>query len=136
MPWSDTDPQAHFTDGDPWLPIPNDHIANCVAAQEADPNSVLQFVRRLLAWRKSHEAMLRGRIRFDCVEERQVSFLRQGQDETLLIAVNLAEEEVRLPWRGGSLMPLSEVSAGFEINDTTIVLAPYGTFAAEVTEAS
>jgi len=132
MPWSDTDPLAHFTDSDPWLPIPNDHIANCVAAQEADPDSVLQFARKLLAWRKSHQSMLRGRIRFEYVAERQVSFLREGQDETLLIAVNLADEAVRIPWKGSPLEPLTEISAGFDHEGADIALAPFGTFAAKV----
>jgi alpha-glucosidase len=132
MPWNDTDPMAHFTDGTPWLPIPNDHIAHCVAAQEADPASVLQFTRRFIEWRRAHPAMLLGNIQFRHVEERQVSFLRQKGEETLLIAVNLAEETVRLPWTAGALEPLDEVSTGAEIDGGDIVLERYGMLTAVV----
>ncbi len=132
MPWSDSDPKAHFTDGDPWLPIPNDHIANCVAAQEVDPDSVLQFTRRMIAWRKSHKAMMRGRIRFQQVEERQVSFLRQSETETLLIAVNLADEAVRLPWDGPDVIPLDEVSVGAAVGGGGVTLQSYGMLAAKM----
>ena len=136
MPWSDTDPLAHFSDTDPWLPIPNDHIARCVAAQESNGGSMLHFARRMIALRKARPALRRGRIEFQQVEERQVSFLRRSDDETLLVAVNLAGEEARLPWQGGALRPLADVTVGAEVvgpvGDGEIVLAPYGLLAAEV----
>jgi alpha-glucosidase len=135
MPWNDTDPLAHFTDVHPWLPIPNDHIAHCVAAQEADPASVLQFTRRIIAWRKAHPAMLRGSIQFRHVEERQVSFLREEDDERLFVAVNLAEETVRLSWDGGPLKPLDDVSVDVEIDGNDIVLGRFATLAALVGES-
>ncbi|WP_340118531.1 alpha-glucosidase family protein [Pelagibius sp. 7325] len=133
MPWSDTDPLAHFTDVEPWLPIPNDHIAHCVAAQEADSDSVLHFTRRMVALRKARPALRRGRIEFQYVSERQVSFLRRSDAETLLIAVNLAEENVTLPWQGGALTPLDDVCVGAEVAEGAITLGPYGALAAQVT---
>jgi alpha-glucosidase len=132
MPWNDTDPLAHFSEVRPWLPIPNDHIAHCVAAQDADPASVLQFTRRIIAWRKAHPAVLHGSIEFWHVEERQVSFIRQKEDETLLVAVNLAEDTVRLPWAGGTLKPLEDVTVDVEIDGGDIVLGRYATLAAIV----
>jgi alpha-glucosidase len=130
MPWSDSDPLAHFSDHEPWLPIPNDHLANCVAAQEADDESLLAFTRRMVALRKERIALRRGRIRFHQVEARQVVFLRQSESETLLVAVNLAEEAVQLPWDGGALTPLKDVTRGATLAAGTIALEPYGILAA------
>lgn len=133
MPWSDADPKAHFTEGEPWLPIPNDHIAACVAAQEADPSSTLQFARRMIAWRKAHPAMICGRIDFQHVADRQISFLRHADGETLLIAVNLADQAVSLPRPHLELTCLPDVTVNAAVGADAISLAPYATLAAKVT---
>jgi alpha-glucosidase len=135
MPWSDTDPKAQFTVGEPWLPISNDHIAACVAAQEADPGSVLAFARRMIGWRKSRPAMIRGRIQFQYVGDRQISFLRRTDGETLLIAANLDDVAATLPRPAGTLEPLSEVSLDAAINEEAIGLGPYATLAARLRSA-
>ena len=48
MQWS-TAPNAGFTKGKPWLPVPPTYRKHNVAAERADPNSILNFYRRLLA---------------------------------------------------------------------------------------
>jgi len=53
MQWSG-EPQAGFTCGTPWLPVNPDHGEWNVAAQETDPNSVLNSFRRLARWRKEN----------------------------------------------------------------------------------
>ena len=53
MPW-DSSERAGFSSGEPWLPVPAQHLALSVAAQERDPTSALHGFRRLLAWRKQH----------------------------------------------------------------------------------
>jgi alpha-glucosidase len=61
MPWRAGRPHGGFTEGaEPWLPVPDAHLARAVDAQEADPGSVLSFCRELLAWRRSRPAMVLG----------------------------------------------------------------------------
>ena len=59
MQWSAA-PGAGFTTGEPWLkPNPN-HARINVAAQEADPDSVLNYYRRLIALRKAERVLGRS----------------------------------------------------------------------------
>ena len=116
----------------PGCPFPTTTSPTASPPRKPIPNSVLQFTRRIIAWRKAHTAMMRGRIRFRRVEERQVSFLRQSDTETLLIAVNLVDEAVRLPWDGPDLVPLKEVSAGAATDGDGFTLQPFGMLAAKV----
>ena len=64
MPWLNANaPHGGFTFGDqPWLPVPPEHSALAVADQTDDPNSLLNFYRDLLAWRKSHPEIINGDI--------------------------------------------------------------------------
>ncbi|KXJ51445.1 MAG: alpha-glucosidase [Thalassospira sp. Nap_22] len=64
MPWLNANaPHGGFTFGDqPWLPVPPEHSALAVADQTDDPNSLLNFYRDLLTWRKSHPEIINGDI--------------------------------------------------------------------------
>lgn len=58
MPWSSSDKNAGFsTSDDPYLPVPKLHYPLAVDLQEKAPDSTLQFVRALLAWRKKQPAL-------------------------------------------------------------------------------
>jgi alpha-glucosidase len=39
---------------EPWLPIPDSHLEKCIEVQQLDPNSVLRFTKKLIAWRKAN----------------------------------------------------------------------------------
>ena len=47
----------------PWLPVPDDHHALAVDAQEEDAEAVLHAFRRFLAWRGGQPAMVHGSLR-------------------------------------------------------------------------
>ncbi len=98
MPWNDG-PQAGFTTGTPWLPIPADHLAMSVAAQTHRPDSVLSAFRDFLGWRRTMPVLVEGTIRFHDSAEPVLLFERQHGDEVLLLAFNLsaAPAEVALP---------------------------------------
>jgi alpha-glucosidase len=93
MPWSG-DERAGFSDGQPWLPIPEAHLAISVAAQETDPSSVLNAVRSFLAWRKQHAALQLGHISFFDAPEPVLAFRRDTPGESLLVVFNLSAQAV------------------------------------------
>ena len=100
MPW-DGDALAGFTTGAPWLPIPADHRARSVAAQEADPASVLNSVRAFLHWRASQATLTRGGIRFFDAPEPVLAFEREHDGRRMLVAFNLSAAPVEWPLPAG-----------------------------------
>ncbi|HXJ65195.1 MAG TPA: maltose alpha-D-glucosyltransferase, partial [Actinomycetota bacterium] len=97
MQWSG-DRNAGFSHGNPqrlYLPVvidPEYHYeALNVEAQNANPNSLLWWMKRLIALRKRYRAFGRGSIEFLYPDNRKVlAFLRQFEDETILVVVNLS----------------------------------------------
>jgi len=96
MQWS-PDRNAGFSRADPqrlYLPPIMDPVygyeAVNVEAQSRDPSSLLNWMRRVLAVRKSYKAFGRGTLTFLRPGNRKVlAFLREHQDETILVIANL-----------------------------------------------
>ncbi|MEO5938993.1 MAG: alpha-amylase family glycosyl hydrolase [Sphingomonas sp.] len=89
MPWDDT-PFAGFSAGEPWLPLNADWKQRNVAAQEADPTSMLALYRLLLTLRRRHDALSRGAFELLSRDDDVLAFTRVAGDERLLVALNLA----------------------------------------------
>ena len=63
MPWDGSQPQAGFsTNPHTWLPVTADYRSVNVAAEQADPESLLVWHRRLIAMRRSVPALRDGRV--------------------------------------------------------------------------
>ena len=62
MQWDDS-PHAGFTTGTPWLPVHPNHVEVNVAAQRADPDSVLAFYRELIRLRHDEPLVTDGDYR-------------------------------------------------------------------------
>ncbi|MEZ5459437.1 MAG: DUF3459 domain-containing protein [Steroidobacteraceae bacterium] len=92
MPWTVTKPLAGFTIGDEsWLPMDPRHRNNAVDVQEADPESVLNFTRTLLALRRETAALSKGDyVPLDGGED-VLSFERRSGDDRLWCVFNLGE---------------------------------------------
>ena len=97
MQWS-ADRNAGFSRTNPqrlYLPIiidPEYHYeAVNVDAQQHSPNSLLWWMKRLIALRKRHQAFGRGVLEFLHPENPKIlAFLRRYQDECILVVANLS----------------------------------------------
>jgi alpha-glucosidase len=97
MPWS-AGPGAGFTTGRPWLRIGPDSETRNVAAQLADPGSVLALYRRLTALRAELPALQVGEFELlPSAGTGLVAYTRTTPDQTLLVVLNLGHE--RAAWR-------------------------------------
>ena len=103
MPWDDG-PNAGFTDGKPWLaPEPADPAAN-VARQQADPDSVLHYYRRLLALRRAEPVLLLGRyVPLLPSNRRLLAYTREAQGERIAVICNLCSAPARYRHAGFAL---------------------------------
>jgi oligo-1,6-glucosidase len=83
---------AGFTTGEPWIGTAKDYAAWNVAAQEAEPGSVLAYWRQLSQLRRDCPALRRGeQIWLETGDERILAFERRMGDECLRIVLNWSD---------------------------------------------
>jgi alpha-glucosidase len=98
-----------FTDGDPWLPLPDDGATRNVAAQRADSGSVLSHYRRLLQLRRSNDALADGDLTLvDVADDDVLAYARSAGRATLLVAVRFNRRAglITLPPFSGGWRPI------------------------------
>jgi alpha-glucosidase len=106
MQW-DASPNAGFAHAgaEPWLPLAPDWSAVNVAAQAADPRSMLSLHRTLLALRRAEPALSVGSYTHVEGADEDVLAYERRDDATgrrLLVALNLGGRERALPAGGAS----------------------------------
>lgn len=99
MQW-DASPNAGFSDAPPdklYAPVIDDPIYGYqtvnVAAQEEDPNSLLNRMRTLISLRKRHPAFARGDFEFlECDNPAVLAFVRSYRDQVIVVVHNVSGE--------------------------------------------
>lgn len=134
MQWSDTE-NAGFTIGTPWLKVNEKYHAINVAAQEKDPDSVLQYYRKLIALRKSEayrELFTYGEFTQVYGEmDHIMAYTRILDEKKVLVAANFGETEVVLPVQ----QPVKQVllfNQPVDVEADRIVLPGCGVLVAEM----
>ena len=91
MQWNDS-PNAGFTQGTPWLPIPANYKTRNVASELQDPNSLLQFYKHLLALRRESPALLDGDyIPLNQADAHVLAYMRKSKGQTVVVALNVSD---------------------------------------------
>ena len=126
MQW-DSSPNAGFTTGTPWLKVNDNYPEINVAAQENDPDSVLNYYRRLTALRKSPEyrqLFTYGKFRpaFES-SHRILAYYREKDNQRVLVAANFGRENQHLHLPGAVKKTLL-TNSGREITGSAMTLAP------------
>ena len=98
MPWISRAPQAGFTSGEPWLPIPDYHRSRAVDVQEETIGSVLKFTREVISFRRDNPALRAGDIEFHESDGSILAFSRTLDGEELVCVFNTGTREVT--WSG------------------------------------
>lgn len=119
MQWEDA-PHAGFTTGMPWIAVnPNYHRINVRRAQ-ADPDSILNFYRALLALRQRTPALCEGTLRLLLPEHPQLLvYERACEDAHVVVCCNFSDKAATLPTDFTGQMLLCSRCTGN-------ILAPYG----------
>ena len=124
IPWHDEGKHAGFSHADEaYLPVPESHREKAVSIQERDPDSMLNFMRGLMAWRKNQPALMTGRTIVLDAPAPVLSFVRQCGEQTMLCAFNLAANAVT--FKPADYLD-NDVAAALSLGkDTVIALGPY-----------
>ncbi len=94
MQWDDSKPAGGFSAVTPWEGMAIGYNRATVAGETDDPDSLLNHYRTLIHLRDEHPALRTGSIQLVTSTNKGVySFLRYGEDETLLIVINLSKKK-------------------------------------------
>jgi len=133
LPW-DSGAHAGFSSAEPWLPMASTHLALNVEAQEADPDSVLNFARRAFALRREHAALHAGDIAFDGGSSDETAlgllrFERHAPSGSVVCVFNLGDEALPV-----ALPPLERIllSGAVRRTETQTLLERNGFLIAEL----
>ena len=132
MPWTPTAPLAGFSTVEPWLPMSPVHVPLSVAAQEADPASVLQSARRLIALRKTHKPLRWGDVTEVRAKGAELSFRRTFGDETFVCIFNLGPEPIRPQVETAWLTDAERIADLGQIDVGSGVFGPYAALVARL----
>jgi alpha-amylase len=81
-----------FTTGTPWRAPQADWATRTVAAQDADPNSLLNLHRRLIHLRRENSALALGElVPLTTGSDRVAAFVRRDGDNAVLVVANLGD---------------------------------------------
>ena len=94
MQWNG-DQHAGFSGHEPWLPVEKDVSRVNVAAQSADPKSLLNLHRALIALRAREPVLLSGAHTPVVRESSLLAYRREGDGRALMILLNFGEEHRR-----------------------------------------
>ena len=94
MQW-DASPQAGFTQGTPWLAVNENYPTINVAAAEKDPNSILHYYRKIMAFRKANPTLVYGDFTDLLPDHPQLYMYRRWDETTAFLMVhNFSDEAI------------------------------------------
>ena len=105
MVWQNSNRDAGFSEGKPWLPVASEHLGRAVEAQEDDEQAILHHYRRAIAMRRAEPTLAKGEQSPVTRQGSVALFTRTYDGVEILCAFNLgdAEAPVSLPkgdWQG------------------------------------
>ncbi|KAF0107864.1 MAG: alpha-glucosidase [Anaerolineaceae bacterium] len=125
MQW-DASPNAGFSSAQPWLKVNPDYPRRNVAAQRADPDSLFNFTKKLIALRKGTPALRGGNfVPLTGCPRGVLAYLRRAAEQTVLVALNFSGRAARLPVPAAAWTPLLSTGALPAEVRTEVRLAPH-----------
>ncbi|WP_036169753.1 alpha-amylase family glycosyl hydrolase [Massilia sp. 9096] len=128
MPWTTDAPNAGFTAGKPWLPVPKEHLALAESLQDQDPASALNFARTIIGWRRTLPQLTRGDIVFFDAPEQALALRRDLAGHAPVLAVfNVTDQPIAFDWpEAKGAQALSGHGLQGEVVDGKVTLPAYG----------
>jgi alpha-glucosidase len=119
MCWN-SEKNAGFSNGESWLPVNDNYNIKNVEVESKDPNSLLNFYKKIIRFRKEHSALRNGSIWvLEGTNKHIMGFFRTNEEEKLAVLINLSASECGLgehasEVKGKILFSISGKSGYFE----------------------
>jgi len=123
MQW-DATPNAGFSTGKPWLHVNPDFAHVNVEAERADPQSLLNYYRRLIALRRESPALLQGTYRELSRPMDVWAYERAGGGQRILIVLNFSSHSAHIQLDEEWRVRLSSVERSPSVVTGLLALAP------------
>ena len=121
-------PNAGFTDGTPWMPVNENYREVNAAAQENDPDSLLNFYRRAIALRKALPEVRHGTYREFCKgSSRLYLYSREYQGQRLLVVCAFSDVPTVFRAPRGFDLSRAELLLGNYPPSGSLILRPWET---------
>ncbi|HMI20957.1 MAG TPA: alpha-amylase family glycosyl hydrolase [Sphingomonas sp.] len=133
MQWNAEANAGFNTGAKPWLPVGPDYATRNVAAERADPNSVLNFYRTLIAERRTNPALAGDMAMVDRNNPNVLSYVRTGGGKRLLVVLNFGgtAADMTPAQLGGGTFGRVIVQNKASVTDAGLHLAPLGAIVVE-----
>ena len=143
MQWSNSANAGFSPEGvNPWLPLnPNYALGVNVDDQQSDPESMLNFYKRMLRVRKQMPALISGDyIPLHETSDEYFAFLRQTPDQTCLVVLNLSDKTHKLKFdltsRDARCLFSTHGLEGRTVSLEALKIAPFDIFVGELRSAA
>ena len=127
MQWDSTE-HAGFSTATPWLPVNENYTEINVAAQESDPNSVLNHFRAMTALRNNNQVLVYGDYEILEPDHEQIyAYTRSLGEDQMLVLLNFSESTARmiLPDGWSAAKAIINNYNTLENDGTTVSLKPW-----------
>ena len=126
MPWNKQAPSAGFSESaSTWLPVDKRHVDLAVDVQDKDSNSLLNYYRALIRWRRTQPSLLQGEIRLTEEHPQIIAFYRSTDDQQLLCVFNFSGQDAVLDLDRETVPLETPFNHRFELKARRIFLAPW-----------
>jgi alpha-glucosidase len=134
MQWNASE-NAGFSKGTPWLPVPPTYKTHNVADESKDPDSVLEFYKKVLKLRHTTPALLDGSYKAINESDASVlSYLRVYKNQTVVVALNMTDTARKIHLEGNVSAKELLHTGGSVAKGDEVSLEPYGVFIGELTK--
>ncbi len=125
MQWN-LDRNSGFSKGDPWLPVNENYKKINVSAQLKDSNSILNYYKKIIAFRKLNPTLIYGNY-IDLEPDHPQFFIYNRWDENnkFLIIHNFSGK--LLQWESESIMNYNLIFSNYKIIKNQIEIRPWET---------
>ncbi|MBL7745545.1 MAG: alpha-glucosidase [Chitinophagaceae bacterium] len=124
----DASANAGFTTGTPWLKVNQNYTTVNVAAQEKDPNSILNYFRKMLKLRKEDPVLIYGKYTLlDKNNPDIYAYTRELNGKKMLVLLNFSKEKIDFALNGLKISGKALINnyTTEEVNNDAVNLQPY-----------
>jgi len=138
MQWDGSE-NAGFSKGTPWLPVPPTYKTHNVAEESKDPDSVLEFYKKVLKLRHTNRALLDGSYQaINETDANVLSYLRVYKGQAVVVSLNMSDtpHNINLELKGNGFTSAKNLLATEKsaARGGEVSLEPYGVFIGELTK--